>query len=79
MATKPKRPRDLNQLAKYIVDLSTGDLNEPKTIEAPKRGRAGGLVGGVARAKSLSEDDRKKIASEAAKTRWAKKKAPSGH
>ena len=27
--TKPKRPRDTNQLAKFIVDLATGEALDP--------------------------------------------------
>lgn len=34
MNNKPKRPRDVNQLAKMIVDISTGE--EPKK-KAPKK------------------------------------------
>lgn len=70
----PKRPRDPNQLAKLIVDISTGELPKPEDPNGPKRGRAGGMVGGVARAKSLTESKRKKIATLAAKARWAKKR-----
>lgn len=28
MATRPKRPRDVNQLAKLIVDISTGQTTD---------------------------------------------------
>lgn len=31
MTKKPKRPRDINQLAKYIVDLATGERTEEKS------------------------------------------------
>ena len=34
MATKPKRPRDVNQLAKPKVDISTGEVEESKTLLA---------------------------------------------
>jgi hypothetical protein len=33
---KPKRPRNSNQLGKVIVDLATGEAEEPKT-EAPTK------------------------------------------
>lgn len=41
--TKPKRPRDTNQLAKHIVDLSTGEAEEEdpykgKNLAAVERG-----------------------------------------
>lgn len=76
---KPKRPRDTNQLAKYIADLSTGQIIEPKPEESKKNpaavalGRLGGLKGGKARAKNLSKKRRVDIAKKAAKKRWDKK------
>ncbi|MGH8539413.1 MAG: histone H1 [Stenotrophobium sp.] len=72
----PKRPRDTNQLAKFIVDLATGETTEPvkaddgKDPAAVSLGRRGGLKGGVARAKKLSAIRRKEIAVKAATTRW---------
>jgi hypothetical protein len=48
-----------------------------KTMTAEERqevARAGGLVGGHARAKALTEARRKEIAQKAAAKRWAKKK-----
>ncbi len=72
---KPKRPRDANQLAKSIVDLTTGDVEEEtddgKNPAAVALGRLGGLKGGVARAKKLSKKRRKEIAQKAAKARWS--------
>jgi hypothetical protein len=73
-----KRPRDVNQLAKMIVDISTGDAQDadPDAGKDPKaiaRGRLGGLKGGLARHKSLSPAKRKRIAKDAAKARWSKK------
>lgn len=74
-----KRPRDVNQLAKYIVDLATRQAEEPEEQEkteaqkaAALLGRRGGLKGGKARAKKLSAKQRKTIARKAAKKRWAK-------
>jgi hypothetical protein len=67
---KPKRPRDTNQLAKLIVDISTGEIEQPKDPNLPKRGRAGGLKGGIARAAALTPAQRKKIAMKAARKRW---------
>jgi hypothetical protein len=74
----PKRPRDSNQLAKLIVDISTGDAmdvspdagKDPSAIE---RGRLGGLKGGKARADALTPSKRRKIAQKAASARWSKK------
>lgn len=77
MATRPKRPRDPSQLAKLIVDISTGQAedknpNEGKNPAAVASGRAGGLKGGKARAKVLSATKRAKIARRAAAARWSK-------
>jgi hypothetical protein len=70
----PKRPRDTNQLAKYIVDLATGGINEemPELSPKAKAGRLGGLKGGKARAAKLSGDQRSEIARKAAIARWSK-------
>jgi hypothetical protein len=76
MVGKGKRPRDTNQLAKWIVDQSTGqlpDLNEGKNPAAVALGRLGGLKGGKARANKLSSRKRKAIAEKAAKARWGTK------
>jgi hypothetical protein len=74
-AKKPKRPRDTNQLAKLIADIATGEAVEVdpdagKDPAAVALGRKGGLKGGKARAKSLSPDKRREIATRAAKIRW---------
>jgi hypothetical protein len=76
-----RHPQDENQLAKSIVDELTIDVDEreakpEKNPAAVALGRLGGLKGGRARAKSLSEDKRKEIARKAAEARW--KKTPSG-
>jgi hypothetical protein len=74
MASKrPKRPRDLNQWAKRMVDLATGSVQESESVsEAAERGRKGGQIGGQARAKSLTKARRTAIAKKAAKSRWTK-------
>lgn len=77
MASHPKRPRDPNQLAKHIVDIATGNAppevdSEPSVVS--QLGRLGGLKGGRARAEKLSNEERRRIAANAAKTRWGKKK-----
>lgn len=70
----PKRPRDTNQLAKMIVDLSTGDECEPELTPKQKAGQLGGLKGGKARAEKLTPKRRTQIAKDAATARWAKTK-----
>ncbi len=77
--TNPKRPRDTNQLAKFITDLSTGEIeeideNEGKDPAAVALGRKGGLIGGKARAEKLTAAERSAIAKKAAKARWNKEK-----
>ena len=69
----PKRPRDINQLAKMIVDLTTGNpiVEEPESVKA-KAGRLGGLKGGKARKDALSPERRSEIAKKAAAARWKK-------
>jgi hypothetical protein len=74
----PKRSSkpDLNQNAFNIVQQSTGQAPVPeKNPAAVALGRLGGLKGGKARAKKLSPEDRVRIAQQAAKTRWAKRKS----
>ena len=82
MTTKRlRRPRDPVQLGKMIGDILTGQVedcasslpdDEGKDPAAVALGRKGGLKGGHARANSLTPEQRKKIAQEAAKRRWSK-------
>ena len=75
MAIHPKRPRDPNQLAKLIVDIATGEVEEaPFVPQEGRKGVPGGLKGGAARAKKLSPEERSKIAKMAAASRWEKDK-----
>jgi hypothetical protein len=74
--SRKKRPRDPAQLAKLIVDIATGEVEdrEPTPEEQGKNPSAAALGrrGGEARAKGLSKDRLKEIARKAAKTRWQK-------
>jgi len=78
MLKRSKIPRDINQLAKMVVDMSTGNA-PPEPEQAAKNpaavalGKLGGAKGGAARAKSLSASKRKAIAKLAAAKRWGKK------
>jgi hypothetical protein len=71
-----KRPRDANQLAKMIVDIASGEVEDRPTKEkspaAVARGKAGGSKGGAARAARLTDAQRAEIARLAAQTRWKK-------
>ena len=73
-----KRPRDLNALAKSIVDDATSD--EPRPEPGPEKdpaavslGRRGGLKGGRARADGMTPERRSEIARQAAEARWGRK------
>lgn len=76
---KPKTPKDLNQLAAFIVDQATNE-DKPEVQEEPQKnpaavelGRLGGKKGGPARASKLTAEQRKEIAKKAAKARWSRK------
>jgi hypothetical protein len=84
---KGKRPRDPNQLAKWIVDQSTGENPiqeqepEPKPASAvppnlseymAAMGRKGGQIGGKRRLKTMTKEQRQKVAAKAARARWNK-------
>jgi hypothetical protein len=76
-----KRPRDPNQLAKMIVDIASGEIEDRdptpeeqgKDPQAVKRGRAGGARGGPARAASLSPEERSEAARKAVWGRWSRR------
>ena len=69
---KAKRPRDPNQLAKLMVDIATGDVQEPEENPQAVRARNAGKHGGPARAAKLTPEKRSEIASRAASARWKK-------
>ena len=76
--TKPKRPRDINQLAAAVVRAATEGEGLPPGFEgknpaAVMLGKLGGKKGGKARADSLSPERRRQIAKKAAAARWANK------
>jgi hypothetical protein len=74
MAKHPARPRDPNQLAKLILAMTTGEVenDSPKASDSPavQARRKGGLKGGKSRAKKLSPRKRTAIAKKAARSRW---------
>ena len=72
-----KRPRDINERAKMIVDIATGEVedkpdDEGKNPHAVALGRMGGLKGGKARAAKLTPEERSEIARLAAQARRKK-------
>jgi hypothetical protein len=77
-----RRPRDPVELGKLIGDILTGQVEDVAQASPPdptkdqaavSLGRKGGLKGGPARADSLTPEQRKKIAQDAAKKRWDKR------
>jgi hypothetical protein len=74
MTKTPKRPRDPAQLAKFIVDVATGEI-EDRELTPEEQGKdpaasALGRKGGTARAAKISAERRAEIARNAAKKRW---------
>jgi len=83
---KGKRPRDPNQLAKWTVEVSTGQIPMPEEPATPQIvtpptdlsaymaaiGRKGGQIGGKRRLKTMTKEQRIKVATKAARARWKK-------
>lgn len=68
----PMPKKDLNQLAYSILRQATGEEPRPEESAKAKAGRAGGMKGGVARAATLTPEQRAEIAKKAAAARWKK-------
>lgn len=87
MPKRSGKPRDVNALARSIVDEATGAA--PKEQDAPPAtdpppdpgkdpaavalGRRGGRKGGKARAEKMTPEERSAAAKRAAQARWKKK------
>jgi hypothetical protein len=79
---RKRRPADVNQSAHLLVQQPTAnvDSNPPVVGAVPtiiseymaSIGRKGGKIGGKRRLSTLTEKERKRIASTAAKARWRK-------
>jgi len=75
-ASKPKRPRDTNQLAWQVVQELTGQVERPpeppdtRNPAAVALSKLGASKGGKVRAEKLSPAKRKAIAKRAARARW---------
>lgn len=80
-SSKPPRGEDANQAAFRVIQEATADDESPEPATAPPEknpaavalGKLGGRKGGKARAEALSPEQRKEIASRAARARWEKK------
>lgn len=80
---KKKREHDFSVTAFRVVQEATGqsepetEKTEPEVIDgknphAVALGRLGGLKGGKARTEKLTPEQRREIATKAAKARWSK-------
>jgi len=81
MPKRSSKPRDVNSLARSIVDEATGEKRAPEPESDPEPdpgkdpaavalGRKGGLKGGKARAANMTAKERSESARRAAKARW---------
>jgi hypothetical protein len=78
-ASKPKRPRDPNLLARSVVEDLIGEKMNGSPLPEDKRNPAavalsklGASKGGLARVAALSDRKRKMIAKKAAQARWGR-------
>lgn len=72
MTKTPKRPRDPNQLAKFVIYVATSEASVENDAPRVARAKKAGSAGGAARAKVLSAQQRSEIAQTAANARWKK-------
>lgn len=82
MPKRSSKKKNLNELAKEIVDKATSD--EPEVVEdqlddrkdpaAVALGRKGGKKGGKKRAENMTPEERSEAARKAALARWKKQK-----
>jgi hypothetical protein len=73
--SKPKRPRDISEWAHQIVEESTREANPEKSLISKvmsEMGRRGGKIGGKRRMETMTAEERRNVASNAARKRWAK-------
>lgn len=76
-AVKP--PKDVNELGRYLVDLTTADEQPRVTPDEVSRvmanlGARGGKIGGKRRMETMTPEQRSAVALKAARARWAKRK-----
>jgi hypothetical protein len=83
-------PRNMNQWARHMVEASAAEpeIEAPAPKPKPriskelraymlKLGKRGGEISGARRMKNLSDEQRREIASKAARAMWAKRKRAS--
>jgi len=69
---RPKRPRDPAQLAKLMIDIASGEVEDREPTRKQIRAHKAGTKGGPARARVLTPEQRSEIARVAAAARWKK-------
>lgn len=80
---KHDRPKDVNQLARHLVNLSTSEQDDSITpptqaqvsLLMAELGRKGGKKGGKRRLETMTPRERSAVARKAAQARWSKKAA----
>lgn len=73
--SNPKRPRDVSEWAHQIVEESTQETKPTPSIISKvmaEMGRRGGKIGGKRRLETMTAEERRQVASNAAKKRWSK-------
>ncbi|MGO9083649.1 MAG: hypothetical protein ACLQBK_00345 [Candidatus Sulfotelmatobacter sp.] len=86
-AGKGKRSRDPNELAKWIVEQSASETPEPEIVTVPvspprlsrhmaEIGRKGGQIGGKRRLKTMTKEQRRKVAAKAARSMGKERRRP---
>jgi hypothetical protein len=79
-----KRPSDVNQAAFLMVERSTHERETEEVLTIPKSvskvmammGSKGGKIGGKRRLKTMTDEERSRVASIAANARWKKRIKP---
>jgi hypothetical protein len=76
MPSRPKRPRDPAQLAKLMIDIASGEVEDrestPEEQGKDPAAAALGRKGGKARADKMAPERRSEIAKLGAQKRWRK-------
>jgi hypothetical protein len=79
--SKTHRPKDVNQLAHHLVNISTSeeqnDISPPSKAQISmfmsRLGKKGGKIGGKRRLETMTKKERSDIARKAARARWQAK------
>ena len=87
MPKRKSKRHDTVQNARRVVLESVGLADKPEQAPKPSRslvsqvmaamGRKGGRIGGKRRLETMTAAERKAVASQAARARWAKKRKPA--